>query len=243
MTDTIIIPNRFRGPPNSGNGGYVGGLFSLIVDPFSRNETEVTLRAPVPLDKPLTVTRSGSSASITENGTLIAEVKPTTLELELASMPQWDLVSAAATSSLSFTESIHDQFPGRLGLHPTCFCCGAEHEDGARVFAAPVGKLVAAIWQTSIDWASEDGLLPIEYLWTAMDCPGQFAYMAMGIRTGMLGRISAKVHKRPMAGEPLLVSAWPIQVDGKKHFAGAAIFDASGRLYSEAVTVWIGRRD
>ena len=85
--------------------------------------------------------------------------------------------------------------------------------------------------------------MPAEYLWTALDCPGQFAYLAAGTRTGLLGRITAKIFQRPSAGESLLVTAWPIHVDGKKHFAGSAIHTESGELVARAVSVWIGRRD
>ncbi len=73
-----------------------------------------------------------------------------------------------------------------------------------------------------------------------MDCPSQFAFLADDIRTGLLGRISARVHERPVAGETLMVVAWTIEVQGKKHFAGSAIFDRAGKCYSEAKTVWIG---
>lgn len=93
------------------------------------------------------------------------------------------------------------------------------------------------------EWGDEAGKLPAEYLWTALDCPGQFAWRAAGTRTGMLGRITARVLSRPAAGESLLVTAWPIEVDGKKHFAGSAIHTASGELVARALSIWIGRRD
>ncbi len=54
--------------------------------------------------------------------------------------------------------------------------------------------------------------------------------------------MTALVHRRPDAGETLLVTAWPIEIERKKHFAGAAIFTESGELVSEAITVWIGDR-
>lgn len=240
MSHTITIDERFRGPPVSGNGGYVGGIFSKVLVPSGQGDVEVTLRSPIPLDKPLVVNRLEDAATITDGDTLIAQVKPFEPEIEIPMPPTWEKAEAAAQQSFSLTAST--MFPGRRGFHPICFCCGAEHDTGLRVFAAPVEKQVAAIWSTQSDWADEHGLIPTEYLWAAMDCPGQFAYMATGVRTGMLGRITAKVHQQPKAGEVLMVTAWPIQVDGKKHFAGAAIFDRSGRLYSEAVTVWIGRR-
>ncbi|MFT7125376.1 MAG: hypothetical protein ACI9YG_001452, partial [Candidatus Azotimanducaceae bacterium] len=35
----------------------------------------------------------------------------------------------------------------------------------------------------------------------------------------------------------------PIRVEGKKHFAGSAMFNESGDLVAEATTLWIGRRE
>jgi hypothetical protein len=252
--DSLVVEEKFRGPPMSGNGGYVGGLFSTVIDDAGTGNIEVTLRSPIPLDQTLQVIyQSDTHATIVQQETLIAEVRVDHFDLQVPSPPDWDVVEAAAADSFSFGENLNDLLIGRQGFHPICFCCGVEHEDGLGVYAAPVetsavgvslddnmNAMVAAIWPTKQVWADENGCVPIEYLWTAMDCPSQFAYLAGGIRTGLLGRISARVHARPMAGETLMVVAWTIEVQGKKHFAGSAIFDHAGKCYSEAKTVWIG---
>lgn len=239
----MIIADKFRGPPTSGNGGYVSGLFARLIE--SGGAVEVTLRAPIPLDHPLTpVAQENDVARVVDGSTLIAEIRPVELSLQIPALPDWAAVLTAQPLSYSLAEGLQPGLPGGRGFHPICFCCGADHDDGLNVFAAPVGKnQVAAIWQTHADWAAQDGLLPTEYLWTAMDCPGQFAFLHAGIRTGLLGRITARIHFRPPAGEPLVVTAWTIRVEGKKHFAGAAIHTKDGRLCSEAVTLWIGRRE
>ena len=49
MADQLIrIDRRFRGPPDSGNGGYVAGLLAKAL---GGSGVEVTLRAPPPLDR------------------------------------------------------------------------------------------------------------------------------------------------------------------------------------------------
>jgi len=226
----------------SGNGGFVGGEFSALLEP-GEGAAQATLRAPIPLDESLQVNKSVDQLTITNGDTLIAEVERVEFDLDIPEHPAWEDVEAAAPSSYSFMDSIMPIFEGRKGFHPICFCCGAEHEDGLEVFAAPVGDQVAAIWNTREDWADEEGNIPESFLWAAMDCPGQFAYMAKGIITGMLGRITARVHKTVKAGETLMVTAWPITVEGKKHFAGSAVFDKSGNLIAETISVWIGRRE
>jgi len=48
MTERVTIDRRFRGPSDSGNGGYVCGVVAALVG----GPAEVTLRSPPPLDRP-----------------------------------------------------------------------------------------------------------------------------------------------------------------------------------------------
>jgi hypothetical protein len=70
MTDPLVIPSRFCGPPDSGNGGYVCGRIAAYFD----GPVTVTLRRPPPLVTPMTVERDGEgSVRIHHGGTVIAE--------------------------------------------------------------------------------------------------------------------------------------------------------------------------
>ena len=57
MQDTVVIPSRFRGPPQSGNGGYVSGVFAELLPHQPGQSPEITLRSPIPLDRTMTVKR------------------------------------------------------------------------------------------------------------------------------------------------------------------------------------------
>ena len=46
---SLIIASRFKGPPDSGNGGYVCGAFAVA----AATELRIRLLAPPPLDTPL----------------------------------------------------------------------------------------------------------------------------------------------------------------------------------------------
>ncbi len=245
--NSIVIPERFRGPPNSGNGGYTAGAFAAPL--HTTEPVEVTLRSPVPLDRPLQV-RHDDPLTVHDGDTLVAESRSVALDLVVPAPPAWKDVEDAAPTSYSLQEIHPAGQPDHLtirgtGFHPICFCCGADHDDGLRVFAAPVnnGEQVAAIWQTQTAWAGNDGLVPAEYIWAALDCPGQFAFMADGIRTGMLGRITAQLHAPVAAGRDYLVTAWRVGVEGKKHFAGSALIDRDGTVLARALATWIGRRN
>ncbi len=242
--NTLVIPEIYRGPPRSGNGGYVAGRFAALIDP--KGPVEVTLRAPIPLDQEMSVKRyPDGSVVISQGETLIAEAQASSLDIEVPSPPDWEVTRAAEPKSYSFLERVNSLIPGGKGLHPICFCCGADHPDGARVFAAPVndGEQVAAIWPTRTEWADEQGNLLPELIWTALDCPGQFAFLADEVFTGMLGRLTAQIYHEVKAGEEYQITGWRMGVEGKKNFAGTAMFDRDQRLIAAARAVWIGQRD
>jgi hypothetical protein len=246
---TILIEEKFRGPPFSGNGGYVAGRVAALLN--TRAPVEVTLRAPTPMDIPMDIEyRSKASVVVfqregSKGETLIAEAAETSLELSVPAPSSWQETLAASPSSYSFIDGVNPLALNGQGVHPICFCCGAAHTDGLEVFAAPVqgGSQVAAIWKTKKDWAAGNGNLPEEYLWAAIDCPGQFAFMAGGIYTGMLGRLTAQIHQPAKAGDEYLVTGWRIGIEGKKHTAGTAIFTRGGDLVASAKALWIGSRE
>jgi hypothetical protein len=62
---TMTIPRRFRGPPNSGNGGYVCGMLARQI----AGAAEVTLRAPPPLETELGLVEVGTGVWELRQGT------------------------------------------------------------------------------------------------------------------------------------------------------------------------------
>ena len=247
--ETIKIPNRFRGPPASGNGGYVCGVVAGLLELSDRTADDrapqVTLRSPVPLDTPLEVNRDNDLLTVRHGDTLIAEACRVPLAMPIPSAPSFAVAREAQAQSPALIRNISRRFPDRIGVHPVCFCCGAEHGEGLRVHAAPIAgsDVVAAAWETNRSWADASGNLPASFVWTALDCPGQFAYHAAGIRTGMLGRLSAVIDRPIAAGERCVVLGWRIGVEGRRHYAGTAVFDAQGTLCAHAKAVWVGVRE
>src|SRR5215213_8532875 len=89
-SSTIVIPSRFNGPRESGNGGYSSGAVAALID----GPAEVSLRAPVPLDTPLAVDqRDDGEVHVSSGDTLIATARPAP-ELELAVPPPVGLAEA-----------------------------------------------------------------------------------------------------------------------------------------------------
>jgi hypothetical protein len=44
------------------------------------------------------------------------------------------------------------------------------------------------------------------------------------------------------AGQPYVVTAWPISSDGRKHRGGSALYDSAGRRVAFAEALWITAR-
>lgn len=236
MTETISIDRRFNGPENSGNGGYVGGrLASYLGGPVA-----VSLRLPPPLDAPLTVNRAKDHATLTTaDGTLVAQAEGTSIDIDIPPCPAYDDVVAA-----------QPKYAG-LNFHalPTCFVCGPGRAegDGLRVFASPVDgtEIVAAPW-TPHEELAEDGIVRSEFIWAALDCPGYFAVInAMGSKGEKIltGRMAVEELAPVHAEAPHIVIGWQIRSEGRKHWAGTALFDAQGNLKAKSEALWIKPRD
>jgi len=233
----VVIARQFRGPPNSGNGGYVCGVLGKE---FAGPAT-VALRALIPLDVALRLDRTGDAVRLTgADGTLIAEATPAAA-LPLPDPPPPPTLEAARAAGLR-CPVVEKPF------HPPCFTCSSirEEGDGLRVLpgqieGAPPGH-IACIWTPHPSFAGADGTIPAEIVWAALDCPGSLAWIVKaGMGGGLLGTMSGEVLRLPRAGEPTIVTAWPIRQDGRKFVAGVALFDGEGALMARASQIWISR--
>ena len=54
MDKTLVVPRRFNGPPESGNGGWTSGAVAALLSPGPGGAVQVRLAAPPPLDVELT---------------------------------------------------------------------------------------------------------------------------------------------------------------------------------------------
>lgn len=233
----VMIERRFAGPPNSGNGGYVSGLLARVLG----GPATVVLRAVIPLDTPLSLglAEDGRAVLVDAAGGLIGEASaadPAVLP-DPPAAPGLAAARAAAARNPSFERN----------FHPVCFTCSTEREDGdgLRIFAgqlegAPDGVL-AGVWTPHAAFADEDGLVREEVVWAAVDCPGSFAWWVREQHHGgLLGTMSAEVVRRPRAGEPHIVLAWPMEGGaGRKRFSGVALFTADGELLARGRQIWI----
>lgn len=233
MHDAVVIDRRFRGPPDSANGGYACGLVAARLTP--EPAVEVTLRLPPPLDRPLAVEGDGKGARLLDGDALVAEGRP-------AAAPA---AEPPAVASLEEAERARRDSPMQHEHpYPTCFVCGPEREpgDGLRVTCGPVEDrgLVAAPFEATAEMDAGDGSVRHEFVWSALDCPSGIAGMLVpesGV--SVLGRLTAQILRPLDAGEVYVAIGWPIAQEGRKQFAGSAIVDREGEPMAVARATWI----
>jgi hypothetical protein len=226
---TLRIEQRFRGPPRSGNGGYVCGRLAE----FLEGDCRVRLLRPPPLERELSVVADADGVSLCDGEQVIAQARPRP-PLELA-LPRPVGLEQARTFSRHFR-----------GFHShafvSCFVCGPEREagDGLRIFpgANDDGSLVASPWRPDPSLASADGHIQRRYLWAALDCPSGWAYLHPGGRVAVLGELSVHVAEPVPVDKDLVVVGWPIDDQGRKHHTGSALFDCNGRPLAWAAATW-----
>ena len=227
---TVRIERRFRGPPESGNGGYVAGLVAAAL---GGSHCTVTLRAPPSLDRDLTLQTDGAAAALFQDESIIVSASREEIEIDVPPPPT---LAEARDAEPRFTGHSHHIFPG-------CFVCGPERDpgDGMRIFPGQLhdhARRVAASWTPDGTVTDDRGFVRPEFLWAALDCPGYFAAEA-DAGLALLGRMSAVLHRSVSAGEPLVVTGWPIDSEGRKHRVGSALHDANGELVAAATATWI----
>ena len=218
--DELVIAPRFNGPADSGNGGYTCGLVAGLVD----GSAEVTLRRPPPLGRPLAVEQDGGRVVLRAGEEVVAEAVPTEVELEVPAPPTFEQASEASSRYPGFEEH----------AFPTCFVCGPERAagDGLRIFAGPLGNgLFAGPWTpTEVDRA---------IVWAALDCPGAIAVGFPDRGETLLGRFAVRIDELPSVGERCIVVAWPLGEEGRKLYAGTALYGEDGRPLARARATWI----
>jgi hypothetical protein len=243
----LRVAARFCGPPGVANGGVASGSLAALLG----GAAEVTLRRPVPLDRPLPVHRDGDGTMVVEDGgVVLAEARAAKVAVEPLAVPgapapllavpaavSPEAVEAAAGRSRYYDDPV---FPG-------CFVCGPARAagDGLRIFPGRVAgrALWAAPWTPEETVAGADGRVRPEVVWAALDCPsGIAAAEAADLPADtavVLGRMAACTGGLPRPGDRCRVVAWPLAGDGRKLRAGSALLGPDGEVLAAARTVWI----
>lgn len=224
---TVRIERRFCGPPDSGNGGYVCGRLARYI----AGSALVRLEVPPPLDAEMQVQESGSSVELVHGATLVARARPAVMSLDIPAPPTYAEAEAAARLYRGF----------RAHPFPMCFVCGPERAagDGLRIFAGPLRSgVVACPWVPDASLGDGKGRVRVEFVWSALDCPGAFSFEFPENAAVLLGEFAASLRGTVAVGERYIVLGWELARDGRHHFTGTALFSETGECRAIARATW-----
>jgi hypothetical protein len=235
VAEAIVIPERFKGPPDSGNGGYTCGCVGVLVG----NPATVSLRTPPPLERELPVERTDGGVTVRDGHTVVAEGAPAQVEPQL---PEPVGMEDARRASERGYERWSEGHPFR-----TCVVCGPDREplDGFRIFPGEVEgrEVFAAPWTPHESLASPGGLVRPECVWAALDCPTSAPVALFGEgRPIVLARLAVSIEAPVRAGEPHVLMSWKLGVDGRKRRGAAALLGPGGVLLALSEALWIELR-
>jgi hypothetical protein len=233
MPESVVIPARFNGPLESGNGGYSAGVVAGLLG----GAAEVSLRSPVPLDEPLEALVEDGTARLLDGGELVAEGHR---------LADFDLDVPEPVAPAQAAEAMRGYRGLPDGPFSRCFVCGRAREDALGVFAGPVeGRgLVASTWTPGDSLAGASGEVASELVWAVLDCPTFFAaYLEIeDLPIAFLASLAGRVEAPVRAGEEHVVIAWPLGSEGRKRFAGSAVLSAEGEVLARARALLIEAR-
>jgi hypothetical protein len=244
LHEHVLVARRFRGPTTSANGGYIAGRLAALA-PFP---VTVRLLKPPPLETDLEAVERGGRIELRRGEVVVAEARPAdAVDLVPPIAPSYEEAAEATARYAGFSKH----------FAPECFVCGPARSpgDGLRLFAGSLAHAgnhaiddsvhpeagVAAPWTPDASLDAGDGCAALEFLWSALDCPGYLA-IAGDMRAMLLGELTAHVRRRVRIGEPCRVVGWSIHSSGRKHEAGTAVYGADGDVCAIARALWIEPR-
>ena len=219
--ESVTIDRRFRGPLRSANGGYTCGVLGSRVG----RAAEVTLRLPPPLEHPLTIRREGERLLLEDGDRLVAEAVPGDPGLDPPPPPGPEEAALAAEGVGAFGPPEFAE----------CFVCGTR-DDGSGLAIHP-GRVPGREGLVATTWVAH-GVSP-EVVWASIDCPGAYAAGDPGRGEVVLGRMTARIDRLPEEGEACIVVGWPLGEEGRKLFAGTALYGRDGEQLAVARQTWI----
>ena len=235
MRRTVVIDRRFRGPPGSANGGYVGGLVAEVM----RGSGEVTLRRPPPLETALTLERlEGGRVELRDGETLVAEGRRPSASRSTRPTPVGlDEARAGAEAS-----PWRDRHP-----FPECFGCGPARSpsDGLRILPGAAARAPGGCYGDALGSRSRlRGRRRRRRGARGLGGAGLRERRGARRRPRSVGARAPRRRAAPAAceaGEPyIVILAWSGEGEGRKQQTGVGGLDAAdGQLVGIARALWI----
>ena len=258
----VRVPDRFRGPPTSVNGGVATGLYACIGEvalaaPVRRLQTRLHIPPPLHADLPFKIgdvpghpDRQQITVTTTEGITVLSgwvsalpdPVIPPHTEALLAG-----LASPTADQLHRFEHYVEPPRDARMdtAAFSGCFVCGPDAPGGLSLRPRPVTDEVRWLpWHPHRDWRDRNGVALLPAI-AALDCTGAQGLHEHGLleegESLLLGTYDADVRERPTGhdAEDLRIVTTPAGRDGRKVYTDQGLFTPDGRPLILGRATWI----
>jgi len=235
MSQTLVIAQRFNGPPGSAHGGLACGLFATRAAQMMGGvqPNAVTLHRPPPLDVSLRVHRAGRRVQVWDRDFLVASVSRSDEHIRTIPFCPPDVIADAE----------HGYVSAHQHPFPACFACGPLRAGADGLGLAP-GPLPGRTGATGCFWVPDASLgagagqqLPLELAWAAMDCPG--GWTADLSQTPMvLSRFTTALASPPVPGMTYVIVGERDGDDGHILTATTTLYRLDGTIAGKALARW-----
>lgn len=222
MAHSVVVSRRFRGPVDSGQGGYSAGVAASFVD----GPAHVRLRRPTPLDRSLDVRWTDEGVSLLDGEEVILQ----------ASAVQRDATPEIDGLELSTIFERGPQPSPGWHMAPTCFACGTQASLGMHPTRMADSEVWATVWTPPPVIGENE--LAAEVTWALLDCPGGWATMESKRPARSffpaLADMTADIRQAIPLGSPVAVLGW-MTSDGERRIESeSAVVDESGTVLAHA---------
>ena len=235
MNVTVVIEQRFNGPPGSAHGGLACGLFAARAAEMMGGvePNAVLLHSPPPLNVPLNIHRAGRRVQVWDGDILVASVSRSDEHIRTIPFAPPDAIADAERGYVS----------ARQHPFPDCFVCGPLRAGADGLGLAP-GPLAGRTGATGCFWMPDASLgagtgrqVPPEFTWAALDCPG--GWTADLSRAPMvLSRFNTALASTPVPGVSYVIVGERDGDDGHTMTATTALYRLDGTIVGKALARW-----
>jgi len=193
----------------------------------------VTLRAPPPSTRSSRSTRAARDGPPRPDGSLVAEGRPTQLDLELPEPVSFETATRASAGYVDFVS-----IPTR-GASCAVRCVARR---GPGLASSRARSRESASWRRRGGPrrpVRRRGRARPELVWASLDCPSWFGTRLRGASTKILWAIGRPDPAPAPLGGTLRRRGWAIGQEGRRILCGSALFDASGACLASARATWI----
>ncbi len=256
----VRVPTRFRGPPDSANGGVAAGLYACLGEvalgqPVRR--LNVRLHIPPPLLTDLPYSFEPDPLDPSRTTVTVATQDGTTVLSGWVSPDPDPVIPAEVAEHLGAHATLDAEQQHRFDswVEPprrqpseafnTCFVCGPEAEGGLRLRLRPVADDITWLdWRPEPDWMNRDGVALLPAI-ASLDCTAAQGLAERGVVDGdeafLLGTYDAEVLERPVGADAtdLRIVTTYAGRDGRKVFTHQGLFTPDGRPMILGLATWI----